>query len=824
MTTIQRQYMQKLSQKYAGPKCAHCVNLGLKADHWLRESSDPRSKVVCSVLLKTECPYCNKKGHTESYCAVKKRDASTAVKKSTSSQPTVRQSQSDVKQNMFAAFESDDEEVKPPVSRKRKAEEPACQEVFEIHQLNAAPAAAAAAATTAASSKFYISCFTKLKHPKIDETIQEQAEAEGDSNTINYEITTKPKKFIDVKAIMRNNPFFYDLEAQDTKNGRNKANKKVANKVIAHINYNSEKYTNILFLKDRPSWLILDNTGIMGLYVKTTGTKNVSFFSEEKNQVPDAELDIIFTRVMEVSNDTSALESKLEADYRIAAIESLGENLKFIIEPSHLQTVIEKDNQTNFNLLQTVFPYYMDFSLQYIDNVTLDTLDTLKNLIYTNDEHKIIWEHPLVVFDTTREMLKLLEEVIKVKETTMQTFLKDQVKITFLNSFYKDNRLKYKKIFFFKTTIKPFDAQYKKYRMGNSFFIQRLTNIWNAIFTGITELVTKEKQEEKRKHLLTYLSSEKVSLLDYLLPRVQEIGILDNKGDDIRIFDESMDNSELVATEEKLKALIITSLQSITEITGEQQKSFFKWLGQWASAIFCLRSRKGGNRNNYTESTLTKKLASKYTRRDKRNTPLNKTRRNRNIIEKQNGGEYGNIHWFKVSISAETNFLSRIQGKIYDAPARVLNVFKGFDSEKDIKVDLIVFKEIFNKDTFYAPTLLTPGNFIESFASNFDNAFTQTETYYYFRFANKIKLDPTPTSTNTINIKTIVCDLPDYSNIRKLNFYMDAGFLSAAAAEYPSTWDDATGKALEAYDSNRTKFFADLKSGAIDLSKKKRAT
>jgi len=148
MTTIQRQYMQKLSQKYAGPQCAHCVNLGLKSDHWLRESSDPRSKVVCSVLLKTECPYCKKKGHTESYCAVKKRDVSTAVKKSTSSQPTVRQSQSDVKQNMFAVFESDDddddEEVKPPVSRKRKAEEPTCEEVFEFHQLNA-PAAAAPA-------------------------------------------------------------------------------------------------------------------------------------------------------------------------------------------------------------------------------------------------------------------------------------------------------------------------------------------------------------------------------------------------------------------------------------------------------------------------------------------------------------------------------------------------------------------------------------------------------------------------------------------------------------------------------------------------------
>ncbi len=49
---------------------------------------------------------------------------------------------------------------------------------------------------------------------------------------------------------------------------------------------------------------------------------------------------------------------------------------------------------------------------------------------------------------------------------------------------------------------------------------------------------------------------------------------------------------------------------------------------------------------------------------------------------------------------------------------------------------------------------------------------------------------------------------------------MDASFLYAAAAEYPSTWDNNIGKALEDYDANRALFMEQLRTGKRTLKRK----
>lgn len=56
--------------------CVHCRNLGLNYNHWLRESPEPNSPVVCPVLLATECRYCHAVGHTVSSCPAKMRSGS----------------------------------------------------------------------------------------------------------------------------------------------------------------------------------------------------------------------------------------------------------------------------------------------------------------------------------------------------------------------------------------------------------------------------------------------------------------------------------------------------------------------------------------------------------------------------------------------------------------------------------------------------------------------------------------------------------------------------------------------------------------------------
>lgn len=55
------------------PVCKHCKNLSVKYphvrfDHWLRESPEPTSRIVCPQLKDTECTWCGHEGHTKKYC------------------------------------------------------------------------------------------------------------------------------------------------------------------------------------------------------------------------------------------------------------------------------------------------------------------------------------------------------------------------------------------------------------------------------------------------------------------------------------------------------------------------------------------------------------------------------------------------------------------------------------------------------------------------------------------------------------------------------------------------------------------------------------
>lgn len=110
-------------RKPATPVCPHCRNIGLPFDHWLRESTDPNSPIVCSVLLKTECRYCHEFGHTVSRCP-KRNATTTAAGSGVSSSnterrnhdvPSVLVSPSVCTTNMFSSLgnatdSSDDEE------------------------------------------------------------------------------------------------------------------------------------------------------------------------------------------------------------------------------------------------------------------------------------------------------------------------------------------------------------------------------------------------------------------------------------------------------------------------------------------------------------------------------------------------------------------------------------------------------------------------------------------------------------------------------------------------------------------------------------------
>ena len=92
--------------------CAFCFNAGepetTYTSHFLRESKDPHSKVVCPLLLSNVCPDCGKKGHTRKECKNKYKYNNTKVSQSSkAAAPTKVITKSS---NCFEALDSSDSE------------------------------------------------------------------------------------------------------------------------------------------------------------------------------------------------------------------------------------------------------------------------------------------------------------------------------------------------------------------------------------------------------------------------------------------------------------------------------------------------------------------------------------------------------------------------------------------------------------------------------------------------------------------------------------------------------------------------------------------
>jgi len=87
--------------------CKFCKDAGkseaIYSSHHLRESRDPNSRVVCPELLKTECRFCFKFGHTVNHCPkYSSRGTNSAyapVKK--------HENKKEVKKNMFDLLDDD---------------------------------------------------------------------------------------------------------------------------------------------------------------------------------------------------------------------------------------------------------------------------------------------------------------------------------------------------------------------------------------------------------------------------------------------------------------------------------------------------------------------------------------------------------------------------------------------------------------------------------------------------------------------------------------------------------------------------------------------
>jgi len=163
--------------------CAFCFNAGepesAYTSHFLRESKDPHSKVVCPLLLNNECPSCGKKGHTRKECKAKynKKVTQEPVAKAANNKVTKAAHKSS---NCFDALMSSDSEDEreqkvAPITSKTKfapttAFKPATANALSADNFPALPKAVAISSQTQskpAAKKCQVVSTLQQLYPKL---------------------------------------------------------------------------------------------------------------------------------------------------------------------------------------------------------------------------------------------------------------------------------------------------------------------------------------------------------------------------------------------------------------------------------------------------------------------------------------------------------------------------------------------------------------------------------------------------------------------------------------------------------------------------------
>jgi hypothetical protein len=110
--------------------CKVCKDAGkpesVYTSHWVRETPDIRSKVVCPTLLALECRYCHANNHTVKYCPVLKtkekqdQEQSKPKPRPPTKMPAIGKP---VRSNIFMCLDSDSEEDEVKVKVKKEEEQ-----------------------------------------------------------------------------------------------------------------------------------------------------------------------------------------------------------------------------------------------------------------------------------------------------------------------------------------------------------------------------------------------------------------------------------------------------------------------------------------------------------------------------------------------------------------------------------------------------------------------------------------------------------------------------------------------------------------------------
>jgi hypothetical protein len=142
-TNMSRVINKKSTQQHAQKKCCVVCRTAGKSEaewqsHFVRESKDPNSRVVCPTVLGHNCEYCGKKGHMPSKCSLREKhmkQQSTGGSVTETALPKPSQPKTVAKQsnaaNVFYCLEEVSDDESEPV----KKPEPKCT-VLNYKKLN----------------------------------------------------------------------------------------------------------------------------------------------------------------------------------------------------------------------------------------------------------------------------------------------------------------------------------------------------------------------------------------------------------------------------------------------------------------------------------------------------------------------------------------------------------------------------------------------------------------------------------------------------------------------------------------------------------------
>ena len=441
------------------------------------------------------------------------------------------------------------------------------------------------------------------------------------------------------KMKLPENIFIDDKNIQKIFNESNDDGKTLPEKQITSLNFGTQKFVNIRYLKDAPSFLISYDHRIADIFYDKSQIENLNrdMKSKKSYELKHRELDIIFTRLMNVTNDQKDLDSNngLSNGYannlRMFMYEALDPGNSYanqsarnfintlnelaqldtnfltkallteinnIWKPSdinwwqtwkenfweylpsdgvnRLRTILAKEVTTRTTLesyIKTksysvvdrinISENLLKAKLQEITTSGASTLDLveLKKYInnlytfkyYTEDEYNTLDNNYNVYVEkhianvgvmkvgTSRiPFWKIFTDNIK-KFT--QKSASDINTIAERVDFVKE--FNFRKLFFFKATIKPFDPAWRLLRAGGANFTLVggtidlgkgiIDKISDFTFSSKTDLSTAFNNQKVIQSINQYASVTKTTVLDYLLLRTKCIGVT-NGGDDSNLI------------------------------------------------------------------------------------------------------------------------------------------------------------------------------------------------------------------------------------------------------------------------------------------------